>query len=92
MADGIVKEDEDGNTKELKAHKFILALVSDVFRVEFYGGFQDNSSIDILDVKRESFQVMIDYIYNKGVDLETYDLGTEIAILPFAGPQMPGKN
>jgi len=71
------EEEEDGsiNTKELKAHKLILALVSDVFRVEFYGGFQDTGSIDIIDVKKESFEAMIDYIYGKGVDLGTYDIG-----------------
>jgi len=70
------EEDEDGNVtvEEIKAHKFILALVSDVFRMGFYGGFPDNGTIDIIDVKRESFEVMLDYIYNKGVDLGTYDL------------------
>jgi len=70
------EEEEDGSetVKEIKAHKSILALVSDVFRMGFYGGFSDNGSIDIIDVKKESFEVMIDYIYNKGVDLGTYDI------------------
>jgi len=70
------EEDEDGNVtvKEIKAHKFILALVSDVFRMGFYGGFPDNGSIDIIDVKKEPFKAMIDYIYNNGVDIGTYDL------------------
>jgi len=70
------EEEEDGSetVKEIKAHKFILALVSDVFRMGFYGGFPCNGCVDIVDVKKESFEVMIDYIYNKGVDLGTYDL------------------
>jgi len=70
------EEEEDGTTtvKDINAHKFILALVSDVFRTGFYGGFQDNGTIDIKDVKKESFEAMIDYIYNKEVDLSTHDL------------------
>jgi len=72
----LFKEEEDGNvtTKEIKVHKFILALVSDVFRMGFYGGFPDNGSIEIEDVKKEAFEAMINYIYNKEVDLGTYDL------------------
>ena len=70
------EEGEDGSetVKEIKAHKFILALVSDVFRIGFYGGFPCNGCVDIVDVKKESFEVMIDYIYNKGVDLGSFDL------------------
>jgi len=70
------KEEEDGSTtvKEVNAHKFILALVSDVFRAEFYGALPDESTIVIKDVNKESFDAMIDFIYNREVHLSTYDL------------------
>jgi len=78
----LFQEEEDGSviTKEIKAHKFILALVSDVFRMGFYGGFPDNGSIEIIDVKKESFDAMINYIYNKEVNLGTYDLSMLCAL------------
>jgi len=70
------KEEEDGSTtvKEVNAHKFILALVSDVFRAEFYGALPFESTIDIKDVNKESFGAMIDFIYNREGHLGTYDL------------------
>jgi len=70
------KEEEDGSTtvNEVSAHKFILALVSDVFRAEFYGALPDESTIDIKDVNKESFDAMINFIYNREGHLGTYDL------------------
>jgi len=65
------EEEEDGRmtVKEVRAHKFILALVSDVFRSGFYGGIPDNGSIKIKDVTKESFEAMIDFIYDKKPDV-----------------------
>jgi len=76
------KEEEDGSTtvKEVNAHKFILALVSDVFRAEFYGALPDENTIDIKDVNQESFGAMIDFIYNREGHLGTYDLDTLCAL------------
>jgi len=69
------EEKEDGTTvKEINAHKFILSLVSDVFRTGFSGAFPDDGTIDIKGVQKEPFKAMIDYIYNRKVNLSTYDL------------------
>jgi len=69
-------EEEEGGratVKEIRAHKFILALVSDVFRNGFYGSMPDNGSIHIKDVKKESFEAMIDFIYDKKADVSIYE-------------------
>jgi len=60
--------------KEINAHRFILALVSDVFKKGFYGGITDDGTIEIKDVSKESFEAMIEYIYNKKDDLKIYPL------------------
>jgi len=72
----LFKEEENGLTtvKEINAHRFILALVSDVFKKGFYGGMPDDGNIEIKDVSKEPFEAMIDYIYNKKDDLKIYDL------------------
>ena len=63
------------STKELKAHKLILALISDVFEREFYGSMKDGKDdIDIKDASHDVFQAMIDFIYNKHSELKVYDL------------------
>ena len=70
------KEGGDGSTsiEEIRAHKSILALASDVFKKCFYGGFkEDNGSIGIEDATKESFDAMISFIYNKKTDLSNYD-------------------
>lgn len=60
---------------EVKAHKMILALVSDVFVKEFFGSMkEEEDEIDIKDASQEVFQAMIDFIYNKHVDIGEYDL------------------
>jgi len=69
------KEDGAGSPilGEIRAHKFILALASDVFKNGFYGGLADESIIEVKDVTKESFGAMIDFIYNKKTDLQTYE-------------------
>jgi len=71
----IFKGEEDGFpiVKEIKAHKLILALASDVFKNGFYGGFADDSTIEIEDATKESFRAMIDFIYNRETDVTIYD-------------------
>jgi len=74
----LFKKDVDGSTiiEEIRAHKCILALASDVFKTGFYGGFEDNGSVDITDaeVTKESFEAMISFIYDKKTNLSNYDL------------------
>ena len=70
------RKEDDGSTKigEIRAHKHILALASDVFKKGFYGGFEDNGSIEIIDVTKEVFEVMINFIYDKETTMNNYDL------------------
>ena len=69
------KRDDDGSTiiEEVRAHKFILALASDVFKNGFYGGFKDDDSIDITDVRKDVFEAMISFIYGEKTNLSIYD-------------------
>jgi len=67
------KETNDGiAVQEIRAHKVILALVSDVFEKAFYGGLKDDGSIEIEDATKESFEAMIDFIYTKETDVSIY--------------------
>jgi BTB/POZ domain len=54
----------------MKAHKFVLSLVSEVFREQFYGTFPDKAKqenaitqIEIKDASPACFRYMIRYIY-----------------------------
>jgi len=71
----IKKGETDGSTiiEEIRAHKNILALASDVFKKGFYGGMEDNGSINIEDATKEAFEVMIHFIYIKEIDLNHLD-------------------
>ena len=73
----LFKKEVDGSTviEEIRAHKLILALASDVFKKGFYGGFEDNGSIEITDAEmtKESFEAMISFIYNKKTNMSNYD-------------------
>eukprot|EP00092_Neocalanus_flemingeri_P054323 GFUD01063967.1.p1 GENE.GFUD01063967.1~~GFUD01063967.1.p1 ORF type:complete len:270 (-),score=63.86 GFUD01063967.1:19-828(-) len=60
-----VFKDEGGSVKEIKAHKVILAIPSDVFYREFYGSMKEKDTIDITDASHDVFQAMIEFIYSK---------------------------
>ena len=65
-----VKKDK----REIKAHKFILAASSPVFKGMFFGPMKESK--DVIDVKEttfESFKKLIEYIYH--VDVECRDMG-----------------
>eukprot|EP00092_Neocalanus_flemingeri_P074054 GFUD01091518.1.p1 GENE.GFUD01091518.1~~GFUD01091518.1.p1 ORF type:complete len:266 (-),score=68.70 GFUD01091518.1:168-965(-) len=65
---------EGGNTKEIKAHKLILAIASDVFKRQFFGSLKEGEDIDIEDASQDVFLTMINYIYNKQNEWTKYDL------------------
>jgi len=69
------RKEVDGSTKteEIRAHKHILALASDVFKRGFYGGMEDQSSIVITDVTKEVFEIMINRVYDKETNMRDYD-------------------
>jgi len=73
----LFKEECSDATKEVKAHKAILAFASDVFNREFYGSLKSEELIEIQDASHDVFQALIWYIYNpeeqiiwENVDLE----------------------
>ena len=45
-----------------------------MFEREFFGPMQKDEDIEIKDVSEEVFRAMIDYIYNKKIELIDYDL------------------
>eukprot|EP00092_Neocalanus_flemingeri_P092961 GFUD01118090.1.p1 GENE.GFUD01118090.1~~GFUD01118090.1.p1 ORF type:complete len:263 (+),score=56.90 GFUD01118090.1:51-839(+) len=59
--------------KEIKAHKMILAIASDVFNREFYGSMAEDE-IEIKDASQEVFQKFIEFIYNKPLTWKDYHL------------------
>jgi len=65
---------EEGLVTEVKAHKLILAIASDVFKANFFGPFESESKISIEDATEEVFKAMIEFIYNKPVDWKNYKL------------------
>jgi len=68
------KEEESGLVKEVRAHKQILSFASDVFNREFFGSIKSEDDIEIKDVTQEVFQAMMEAIYNKKPDWNSYDL------------------
>lgn len=72
----VFKEENDGasSLKEVRAHKVILALVSDVFEKGFYGDIRDDGCVVIKDASHDSFEAMINFIYNVNSDVSIYDL------------------
>ena len=71
----LFKEEAESGTivKEIRAHKLILALVSNVFKTGFFGGIVDDGDIIIKDASKEAFEVMIEFIYNKISDVSSYE-------------------
>jgi len=67
-------KDEGGEETEVKAHKLILAIASEVFKRNFFGSFESESKISIEDVSEEVFKAMVDYIYNKEMDWDGHEL------------------
>jgi len=73
----VFKEEKKGTTsvEEIKAHKVILAVVSDVFEKEFFGPLKEvKNEIEIKDIKRDVFEAMIDFVYNKNPFVSSYEL------------------
>jgi len=60
--------------QEVKAHKLILAVASDVFERQFFGPMKDEKDIRIEDSTKDVFQAMIDFIYDKKISFADLDL------------------
>lgn len=63
-----------------KAHKFVLATWSPVFRAMFYGGFKESSEsvIELKDISPEPFQKMLRFLYCQPIDIT--DIAEAIAL------------
>jgi hypothetical protein len=64
----------EDSTKEVKAHKLILAFASEVFNREFYGSMESENVIEIRDSTPEVFKAMVEFIYHKKPHWETCDI------------------
>ena len=67
-------KEQDGDIKEVKAHKMILASASDVFNRQFFGSMETEDNIEISDASQAVFLAMVEYIYNKKPNLKDVDL------------------
>jgi len=62
------------NMKEVRAHKLILGLVSDVFEKQFFGSdIREESTVVIKDATKDAFEAMINFIYNVNIDMNIYN-------------------
>eukprot|EP00092_Neocalanus_flemingeri_P023633 GFUD01025634.1.p1 GENE.GFUD01025634.1~~GFUD01025634.1.p1 ORF type:complete len:282 (-),score=60.61 GFUD01025634.1:82-927(-) len=65
----LFQENNSSDKTEVKAHKLILSLASEVFKREFYGSMQESGEgILIVDASQEVFSAMVQFIYNKEMD------------------------
>jgi len=64
-----VYDDEEHYLGEVSCHKFILGLVSPVFKAGFYTShFEKNETIKISRTSLQAFQTMVDFLYLKTID------------------------
>ena len=63
---------------ELKAHKYLLASVSPVFRKQFFGKLaEEKNVIDIKETTYYAFKYLMGYIYNGLSDVNEDEIGLE---------------
>ena len=61
--------------KEVNAHKFVLAIGSEVFKKEFYGSMKESKEeIEIKDASPDVFKTMVDFMYSKELHWKDYAL------------------
>ena len=63
----VAEGDRSSNSsKTIRAHKYLLGGVSEVFRKQFFGPMKDDrEEIEVEGTTAEAFQTMIDFIYRK---------------------------
>jgi len=63
---------------ELKAHKYLLASVSPVFRKQFFGKLaEEKNVIDIKETTYYAFKYLMEYIYNGLSEINEDEIGLE---------------
>lgn len=53
----------------INCHKVILSTASPVFEAMFFGPLAETCCIDITDISREAFQLMLEFVYTDEVDM-----------------------
>ena len=67
----IFKDETTGQVRELLAHKFVLAVGSEVFMAQFYGTLNEKrEAIPIEDSSYSAFKLLFDILYNKKFSLK----------------------
>ena len=71
----IFKDQATGQVQELPAHKFVLAVGSEVFMAQFYGTLKENiDAIPIEDSSHSAFKLLLDILYNKKFSVKGVEL------------------
>ena len=68
--------DDFGDTrKEIKAHKFLLAALSPVFKGMFFGPMKDDKNVvTVKETTYEAFEKLVEYIYQIDIDCNNMKL------------------
>lgn len=66
------------DNEQIRCHKLILSTASPVFEAMFYGYFQCESIISIVDIAANTFKLMIEFIYTDHInDSHLYDASND---------------
>ena len=64
----------------LQAHTFVLAVASDVFKANFFGGLPREEMVAIVDTSRAAFAMFMDLLYGRHVPLDQLALTRLLAL------------
>jgi len=64
----------------LSAQRFVLAVASDAFKANFFGGRPREQVVAIVDTSRAAFAMFLDLLYGRDVSLEELDLPRLLAL------------
>lgn len=59
----------DGQVKRIPAHKFLLVVLSEVFRAMFNGSWIEQDEVEIVDASAEAFEEFLQFFYRKKATL-----------------------
>ena len=63
--------DEEGKVDIFHAHKYYLALVSDVLKTRFFGSLRETSdTLVVRGTTAQAFETMINFVYHKNCQLD----------------------
>lgn len=64
-----VIESDDGEIERIPAHKFLLFMRSEVFRVMFSGTWEENNDVKIIDASVAAFKEFLQFFYFENVQM-----------------------